>query len=421
MNRPVLAICISLLLAASAWAQTTPAIDPDEGVPRITWKDAAQAIGQTVFVSGKIVNVGRTERIAFLNFEDKRPPGFVAVIFSDNWNKFPGDPRDLYRGKIVEIRGMVTTYQDRPQMVVTRPEQIKILDAMPPTEKLTDERPTITWSADPNKMVVCTFNVLNLFDDVDDPYTNDEGTRAKPREELENLALALRRVNADVVALQEVENRGYLERFVKLFLDDMGYEHIVHFEGNDLRGIDVAVLSRAPIGEVTSRRHLQFEGPDGVTRSFQRDVPAITVVPSVGTPLEIWPVHLKSKSDSVETSEPIRLAEAAELRRLLDEKFTADPAARIVLLGDFNDTRESQSMATIFGTGETKMWAPEATETEDSISDPAFPNGRPPIDFITLSPAVKSVYVEDSCQIRRSPREYDGSDHDPLWVELKLQ
>jgi endonuclease/exonuclease/phosphatase family metal-dependent hydrolase len=223
------------------------------------------------------------------------------------------------------------------------------------------------------------------------------------------------------VALQEVENRGYLERFVKLFLADMGYDQIVHFDGNDLRGIDVALLSRAPIGEVTSRRHLEFKDPNGVTRSFQRDVPAITVLPKVGPPLEIWPVHLKSKADSAETSEPIRLAEAAELRRLLDAEFAADPNSRVIILGDFNDTRDSRSLGTIFGSGSTAMWAPEAKQTEDSIPDPEFPNGRPPIDFITCSPALKAMYVDDSCQTRRSPAEYDGSDHDPQWAVFKLQ
>lgn len=420
MYRLLLAALVSLILAPEASAQSKPAIDPDEGIKHIIWKDAGSAIGQTVFVSGKIVNVGKTERIAFLNFEDKRPPGFVGVIFSDNWSKFPEDIRKTYLGKIVEIRGMITTYQDRPQMVITRPEQIKILDTMPATDKLV-EKLSIEWSKDPNKIVVCTFNALNLFDDIDDPYTNDEGTRAKPREEMQLWAEAIRRVNPDVVALQEVENRGYLERFVKLFLGDMGYDHIVHFDGNDLRGIDVALLSRAPIGEVTSRRHLEFKDPDGIVRRFQRDVPAITVMPKVGPPLEIWPVHLKSKSDSAETSEPIRLAEAAELRRLLDAKFAADQNARILVVGDFNDTRDSKSLGIIFGSGPTAMWAPEPKETEDSIPDPEFPNGRPPIDFISMSPALKAMYIEDSCQTRRSPAEYDGSDHDPQWAEFQLQ
>jgi endonuclease/exonuclease/phosphatase family metal-dependent hydrolase len=401
---------------AGDYAFAQPAIAPDEGVKHITWKDAANAVGQTVYVSGKIVNVGKTNRIAFLNFEDKRPPAFTAVIFSDNWPKFSGDLRELYNGKIVEIRGLITKYQDRPQIVVTRPEQIKIVSEMPATEKLAS-KPVIEWSGNPNEIVVCTFNSLNLFDDNDDPYTNDEGTRAKPREEMEHWAAAIRKVNPDIIAMQEVENRGYLEKFVQIFLGDMGYKHIAHFDGNDLRGIDVALLSRAPIGEVTSRRHLEFEGPDGVMRQFQRDVPVITVMPKDSEPIEFWPVHLKSKADGAETSEPIRLAEAAELRRLLDTKLKANPNARIIVLGDFNDTRESKSLTTIFGSGETAMWAPVAKETEDSIANLEFPNL---IDFITCSPAMAKLYVEDSCQIRRAPAEQDGSDHDPLWAKFKL-
>ena len=283
MPRLATSLCALVLIATVSLLHAQPAIDPDEGVKHIDWKDAKDAVGQTVYVSGKIVTVGKTNRIAFLNFDSERPPGFVAVIFNDHWDKFPGDLRELYQGKIVEIRGLVTTYQDKPQLVVTRPEQIKVLDAMPATEKI-ESTPVTTWSDDPNQIVICTFNSLNLFDDVDDPYTNDEGTPAKSREAMEQWAAAIRKINPDVISLQEVENRGYLERFNKIFLADMGYNYVVHFDGNDLRGIDVALLSRAPIGEVTSRRHLPFTGPDGVERGFQRDVPAITVLPKDAEP-----------------------------------------------------------------------------------------------------------------------------------------
>lgn len=420
MPRFVLSLVLLTLISSISFAQSKPAIDPDEGVPHINWSEAGSAVGQTVFVSGKITNVGNTSRIAFLNFDGNRPPTFTAVIFNDNWDKFPGELRDLYNDKNVEIRGLITTYQDRPQIVVTKPEQITILDELPKTEKI-DEKKVVTWSDNPKEIVVATFNTLNLFDGHDDPYTTDEGTREKPREELEHLAATIRKVNADVVALQEVENRGYLERFVKLFLADMGYNYVVQFDGNDLRGIDVALISRAPIGEVTSRRHLEFQGPDGVTRRFNRDVPAITVMPKDAAPIEIWPVHLKSKADSAETSEPIRLAEATELRRLLDEKFKQDPNARIIVTGDFNDTRDSKPFSIILGSGATEMWAPEAKETADSVVDPDFPEGRPPIDFITVSPAMRKLYIEDSCQVMRAPDEVDGSDHDPVWAKFKLQ
>jgi endonuclease/exonuclease/phosphatase family metal-dependent hydrolase len=419
MFRRLMPFVLLSLVVPCRFTFAAPAISADEGVKHIMWKDAAGSIGETVYVSGKIINVGGTDRITFLNFDTERPPGFVVVIFNANLEKFPGKLKDLYENKIIEVRGLVTSYRDKPQVVVTRPDQIKILDAMPATEK-SESKPVVTWSGDPNQIVISTFNVENLFDGEDDPYTNDEGTPEKPREGIEQLAATIRKVNADVVALQEVENRGYLERFVKLFLPEMGYNYIVQYDGNDMRGIDVALLSRAPIGEVTSRRHLEFVGPDGVTRRFQRDVPAITVMPKGAPPIEIWPVHLKSKSDSAETSEPIRLAEAAQIRKLLDAKFAADPEARIIIAGDFNDTRMSKSMTTILGSGATEMWATEPKETADSLVDPEFPDGRAPIDFITCSPAMRKLYIEDSAQVMRAPPGKDGSDHDPQWAKFKL-
>lgn len=417
---PLILIALILVLATACSSGADPAIGPDEGVKHIAWTDAAGAIGETVYVSGTIVSTGKAgDRIAFLNFDREHPPGFVAVIFSDHWDKFPGDPTELYKDKIVEIHGTIGLHKGKPQIVVTRPEQIEVLEVLPPTEDVEDKQ-VITWSDDPNRIVISIFNVENLFDDADDPYRHDEGTPEKSRDALEKVAAAIRKVNADVVALQEVESRGFLERFVTLFLPDMGYSHIVHFEGNDKRGIDVALLSRAPIGEVTSRRHLEFVGPDGVTRRFQRDVPAITVMPSDAAPFEIWPVHFKSRSDSADTSEPIRLAEAAEMRRLLDAEFAANPDARIVVAGDFNDTRESKSMAIVLGSGATEMWAPEPRETSDSLVDPEFPEGRAPIDFITCSPAMRKLFIEESAEVRRAPPSQDGSDHDPQWATFQL-
>jgi endonuclease/exonuclease/phosphatase family metal-dependent hydrolase len=420
VSRSQLMVVALILAIARVSTADDPAIDPDEGVKHIAWTDAAKAVGETAYVSGKIVSTGKAgDRIAFLNFDRERPPGFVAVIFSEHWDKFPGDPTELYKDKIVEIRGTIGLHKGKPQIVVTRPDQIKVLEALPPTEELEDKSVT-TWSDDPDRIVISIFNVENLFDDADDPYRHDEGTPAKSRDGLEKVAAAIRKVNADVVALQEVESRGFLERFVTVFLPDMGYSHIVHFEGNDQRGIDVALLSRAPIGEVASRRHLEFAGPDGVTRRFQRDVPAITVMPNDALPFEIWPVHFKSKSGDADASEPVRLAEAAEVRRLLDAEFAADPEARIIVAGDFNDTRESKSMAIVFGSGATEMWAPDPRETSDSRVDPEFPDGRAPIDFITFSPAMRKRYIADSAEVRRAPPSQDGSDHDPQWATFQL-
>ena len=62
---------------------------------------------------------------------------------------------------------------------------------------------------------------VNLFDEFDDPYRSDEVMETKPRDELLKLAQRIRMLDADVLALQEVENREYLERFVRALLPDM--------------------------------------------------------------------------------------------------------------------------------------------------------------------------------------------------------
>ena len=55
--------------------------------------------------------------------------------------------------------------------------------------------------------------------------------------------------------------------------------------------------------------------------------------------------HLKSRRpvpDADEAEE--RLAEAKILRGIVDERFQADPNARLIVLGDFNDVKDSDSV-----------------------------------------------------------------------------
>ena len=62
-------------------------------------------------------------------------------------------------------------------------------------------------------------------------------------------------MDVDVLALQEVEDIGTLRNFVRDYLDN-GYRHIVLIEGNDPRLIDVALVSKLPLGQATSWQRL---------------------------------------------------------------------------------------------------------------------------------------------------------------------
>jgi len=394
-----------------------PAFGPNEALPELDWSQADQAVGKVALISGEVVGVGNAGRISFINFDTGRPPGFTGVIFGSSIDNFPEPLEETYQGKKVQIRGMVTTYRDKPQISITHPDQIEILTELPPKEtSIHTPEPMVVEG----QVVLATYNVLNLFDDQDDPHHSDESTPPKSRAAMENLAESITALGADVIAMQEVENRGYLQRFLDVLLPEMGYQHVVHFEGNDLRGIDVCLISRVPIGPVRSFRHLTFAGPDGTTRHFSRDLLAVTLEPEGAEPFEMWVVHLKSNSGGREFAEPIRLAEAAQLRALLDEQLEADPQARIVVTGDFNDTWGSQTLETIVGSGSTALWS----AASDLGDEPhvTFNTGefRSMIDFILCTPAMAKTYVANSCRIVPGSPESTGSDHNPVAASFSL-
>jgi endonuclease/exonuclease/phosphatase family metal-dependent hydrolase len=350
-----------------------------------------------------------------LDFAKQDRTAFKLVVFSDSMPKFPDTLEALYLDQLVEVRGTVSLYAGNPQMVVSTPDQIRVVDELPPVVL-----PKPIVPVDSERLRLATFNVLNLFDNKDDPYRDDDSTPAKPRTQLESLAALMREVNADVWALEEVENRGYLQRYLEVFLPDLGYRHVVHFEGNDNRGIDVCVVSRIPIGPVTSQRHREFPGPDGNPMSFQRDILQVVLEPRQGSPFEMWVVHLKSNSGGSEAAEPIRLAEARMLRRLLDERLSREADAKIVLCGDFNDVLESATITTIVGQGDyalQSMLGDLPPGEKITYNEEPY---REMIDFIFCSRAMLQLYVPQSYRIRTGALDSNGSDHNPVFVDFNI-
>lgn len=410
---PALAI---LLLMVPTRVVAQAVLDADEGVMTIHWKSAGEAIGDVAYVCGKVIDVRNIGAITFINFDGDQDRRFTGVVFRDNYGKFPDDIKKLYAGKFVKIRGQITTHRDKPQIVLTSPDQIEVIDKLP--ETVVPKQRAREAGAD--QLVVATYNILNLFDEVDSPYHADETTPAKPREQLERVAATIRELNADVLALQEVESRGYLKRFRDAFLADMGYDYIVHYEGNDLRGIDACLLSRVPVGVVSSHRHAKFSGPDGVQRSMSRDLLTVSLQPAGKPPLEVWLVHLKSNSGGREFSEPVRLAEAQYLRDQLDRRLAADPDVRIVLTGDFNDQWGSPTMETIVGSGPTALVLPLPEAKVRSLITYNKEPHRSMIDFILCSPAMARQYVAGSYRTVPGEVKTSGSDHNPVtaWFQL---
>lgn len=439
----------SIVAAALALTPIAAASPFDESLPKISWEAARDHYGETCIVYGTIVAAKDIGSRCFLNFHENFRENFTVVVNQESYAAFPDTPDRIYFGKNVRVVGEIIEFNGKPEIVVTSPEAIEVVDdpnppageapapsaekpaaAKKPAEKpapahkAAAEEPPAKWTAyrdvKDGIVKIATYNVFNFFDDFDDPYVENERLPGKSKEELALLAKVIHEVDADLLALEEVENRPFVSQFVHEYLGDMGYAEVVFFEGNSDRGIDVALLSRFPVGEVTSHRHFEFADANGRPMRFQRDLLQARIEPKGYAPFDVYVVHLKSKYGGEEVSLPVRMGEANTVRKLFNELLTDKPDAPFVICGDFNDTFESKPVQTIVGQG------PKALRTfvdqlpeEKRITFNKEPY-RSMIDFIFASPAMGKWYVEGSYDTRQGSVEDSGSDHNPVMARFRL-
>lgn len=185
-------------------------------------------------------------------------------------------------------------------------------------------------------------------------------------------ALAIADTFSDMICLQEVESLDALSAFASNYLYRMvgdGYQHKYLIEGNDSRGIDVAVMMRdrtaagEPLEFVSIRSHAALtyeeaklfssdlaplEKPEN--RIFRRDCLEIDIRVG-GRPLTVYVVHFKSKGGTrglpagapgSDPTLPVRRAEAAAVRGIIERRFGAEGSrkAPFAICGDMNDFME---------------------------------------------------------------------------------
>jgi len=119
--------------------------------------------------------------------------------------------------------------------------------------------------------------------------------KGKKSKDTEKIAQRIINMNVDVLAVQEVEDLDTLIEFNHEYLDKHAYKYCVLIEGNDPRLIDLGILSRLPIGGITSWKHAVH--PNATARYiFGRDLLEVEILnPSRSKRLfKIFNNHLKS-------------------------------------------------------------------------------------------------------------------------------
>lgn len=158
-----------------------------------------------------------------------------------------------------------------------------------------EQPPATSGIAATQSVTIMTFNVENLFDNVDDPGKDDKAYLAIGDKQTDQHKTACAEVDVprwrdqclnwdwsdeivdrklsaianvilqiadgrgpDILALQEIENMNILERLRNDYLSAAGYRPAILIEGQDERGIDVAFLSRFATAASPQLRAISF-------------------------------------------------------------------------------------------------------------------------------------------------------------------
>ncbi|MCB9024851.1 MAG: endonuclease/exonuclease/phosphatase family protein [Bdellovibrionaceae bacterium] len=215
-----------------------------------------------------------------------------------------------------------------------------------------------------DRITVMTFNVENLFDTKDDVNKNDDTFLplalkktiqhkkicAKARFpawveqclywdwnedvvniKLSRLAQVFHQVNLgkgpDFVLLQEIENKEILERLNQEY--KLGFKEIVLIEGADVRGIDVAIMSKFPLKEKAKLHYVKFKNISKDRIDDTRGILEATFELENHIPITLFSAHFPAPFHPVEMRE--------QSLQTLNQLLFNLPQDRIVVAGgDFN-------------------------------------------------------------------------------------
>lgn len=195
-------------------------------------------------------------------------------------------------------------------------------------------------------MRIATFNCENLFARY--RFRNNFNPREDDGFTINNLAFeiydetakqitaqAIREVNADVIALQEVESLPVLDRFNLRYLGGLRYKHRIVIDSHDPRGIDVALLSRYPLTSIRSYRHERNAA--NTASLFSRDCLEVHIDID-GKELTLFVNHFKSMVGGRDATRVKRVEQAQRVAEVISEQWhETGYEGNYIVLGDLND------------------------------------------------------------------------------------
>lgn len=311
--------------------------------------------------------------------------------------------------------------EDDPASVQTSSSKTPEPDTLPetPADQAISDRQT---SGSSTGLRFIAYNVENWL--TMDRFVGNKQLKNAPKPETEKKAVIklLAANKPDIIGLCEIgEAKDFAEIQESLKAAGLDLPHSCYTGGSDpVRHL--GLLSRFPIVSIAKPAETDFR-LNGQTFSINRGILDATIEAG-GKSYRFLGVHLKSKRAIEEADqEEMRVHEARLLRRHVDAVLQKDPQARLIVYGDFNDTRSTKTLKTITGSYNNPGYL-TAIPAKDSRGDTwthhwSLQDIYSRIDFITVSRALRTEVDFRASRIIDDPGWGNASDHRPLLAIFK--
>jgi len=191
----------------------------------------------------------------------------------------------------------------------------------------------------PKKLVIVSYNVCNLFDDVKNGTEYPEfdpsygmWTSALYRQRLNNIAEIISETEPqngpDIICLQEIENKKVIKDLATVWLSKFSYKDYISAD-NEKSAITTGIISRYPVKKMAN--HSLYLNDFNNLRIITEAVIEID-----NCDFHIFNCHLKSKIGGDEETEPARIRAAEAITTRCREIYFENPNAKIIIAGDLN-------------------------------------------------------------------------------------
>lgn len=259
---------------------------------------------------------------------------------------------------------------------------------------------------------IAFYNLENLFDTIHQEGVNDyeflpEGKNKWNSEKYWNKITNMAKVISEIgsrstttgpiiLGVAEVENRSPLEDLVKdPQIKERNYQ-IVHHDGPDKRGVDVALLYNPTFFVIDTFLTYTLTIPD--MPDFRTREQLLVKGNLMGEEFHFIVVHFPSRMGGESKSRPLRIAAATLTKHIFDSIMSEKPNAKIIMMGDMNDDPTNESIATVLKATSDKekisteeyLFNPSETLYKDGIGSLAYKDSWNMFDQMIMTPVLYS-------------------------------